>query len=901
MSMIGKTLGNFEITAPLGRGGMGEVYQAEDSKLGRDVAIKVLPEEFARDTDRVARFQREAKLLASLNHPNIAAIYGLEESAGINFLVLELVEGQTLADRIKAGPVPIEESLKLALQIAEALEAAHEKGVIHRDLKPANIKVTPEGKVKVLDFGLAKAFAGEQQEETLTHSPTLSELATQRGVILGTAAYMSPEQAKGKTVDKRADIWAFGVVLFEMLTGKQLFGGETISEILAGVLKSEPEWNRLPPNLHPRLRLLLERCLEKESKNRYHDIADVRVDIQKVLADPSGLFVQTGITAVPKKKVRLGLPWIAVIIVLSLIIAGLAGWKLKPPEPRQVIRFYYELPEGQQFSNLTYTTLAISPDGKQFVYSTPKGLYLRSVDELTAKLIPGTEENPQQPYFSPDGKWIGYYSVADRKFVKIAINGGAPVILCDASTPLNASWGADDGIVYGEFGKGIMRISGNGGTPELLVKQTGIYLVNPQMLPDGKTVLFGIVNDTRSNSFSITIQSLKSGESKVLIEGANGRYLPTGHLVYAVQNSLFAIPFDLDRLEKKGGPVSLIEGVYRLGNATPQYAVSDSGTLVYIQGTAGAVAYGQRTLVWVDRRGEEEQLSAAPNDYSGPKVSPDGTKIALTVYAGDKRDIWIWDIVRETLTRLTFDGISSTPLWTPDGKRIAFAKSAVTAGVRANVYWKAADGTGEEEKLGSAQGSMPFPSSWSGDGNTLALFESNVDGGTGYDIGTLSMKGNHEWKPLLNQKYAEFQPKISPDGKWMAYASNESGQLEIYVRPFPEVNKGRWQVSTNGGNTPLWSPNGRELFYLKEDAAMAVSVETEPIFKAGKPETLFRGTYVRFSTSERQPWDISPDGKRFLMIKPPGSTGAATTAAGPRRINIVVNWFEELKQRVPTK
>jgi len=411
--MIGKTLGHYQITSQLGKGGMGEVFQAKDQVLGRDVAIKVLPEEFARDADRVARFQREAKLLASLNHPNIAAIHGLEESGGTNFLVLELVEGETLADQIKKGPIPVEESLKLALQIAEALEAAHEKGVIHRDLKPVNIKVTPEGKVKVLDFGLAKAFAGEQAELNLSNSPTLSHAATQQGVILGTAAYMSPEQAKGKTVDKRADIWAFGVVLFEMLTGRQLLTGDTVSETLAALLLREPDFSTLPPNLHPRIRLLLERCLEKESKNRYHDIADVRVDIQKVLTDPSGLMAQPFIAQAPRTKLRTILPWLAA--GLGIIVVGAAIWNLRKPEPRQVMRFYHDLPEGQQFSNLDRNALAVSPDGKQIVYGTSKGLYIRSVNELAAKLISGTEGNAENPFFSPDGKWIGYFSVTDGK------------------------------------------------------------------------------------------------------------------------------------------------------------------------------------------------------------------------------------------------------------------------------------------------------------------------------------------------------------------------------------------------------------------------------------------------------------------------------------------------------
>jgi serine/threonine-protein kinase len=892
--MIGKTLGHYSVSALLGKGGMGEVYKAKDQKLGREVAIKILPEEFAKDSDRVARFQREAKLLASLNHPNIAAIYGLEESAGTNFLVLELVEGDTLADRIKAGPIPVEESLKLALQIAEALEAAHEKGVIHRDLKPANIKVTPEGKAKVLDFGLAKAFAGEQEQLNLSNSPTLSNAATQQGVILGTAAYMSPEQARGKPVDKRADIWAFGCVLYEMLTGQAAFQGEDVTEILASVVKAGVNLDLLPANIHPRVREVTTRCLQKEQKKRYGGIGEAHYEIEKVLSDPSGVFVQPVTGAEPRKKLRLSLPWVASIAVLCLAIAGAAVWNLKPSEPRRTVRFYHDLPEGQQFTALNRLLLAVSPDGTQFVYSTTAGLYLRSLEQTAARLIPGTDQNSQQPVYSPDGKWICYWSAGDNQLKKIAVSGGAPVTLCGTTDPRRPTWSVEDTIVFGSAG-GIMRVSPNGGTPELLIKAEADSLADAQILPGGKAVLFTIgAGDLRK----IAVQSLKSGERKELFAGDSARYLPTGHIIYSLRTDLFAIPFDVDKLETRSGSFSMVEGVFRRPSpyAPSQYAFSDSGMLAYVSGATGDDAI-KRTLVWVDRKGKEEPLSATPNNYREPRISPDGTKVALTILGGEKQDVWIWDLVREAMPRLTFNEGSICALWTPDGKRIAFAKRG--AGRASVVYWKAADGTGEEEKLGSAPNRLNLPWSWSGDGHTLALFEVSLSGQMGYDIGTLSMKGNHEWKPLLNQKHGEVQPKISPDGKWIAYASSESGKLEIYVRPFPEVNKGRWQVSTSGGNTPLWSPSGRELFYLNEDAVMRVPVESGPAFNAGKPETLFRGAYVRFSALDGQPWDINPDGKRFLMIKEPAAVASA--GGGPSKINIVINWFEELKQRVPVK
>jgi serine/threonine protein kinase len=909
--MIGKTLAHYEITSQLGKGGMGEVYQAKDRKLGRDVAIKVLPEEFARDMDRVARFQREAKLLASLNHPNIAAIHGLEEAEGTTFLVLELVEGETLADQLQRGPIPVEESLKLALQIAEALEAAHEKGVIHRDLKPANVKVTPEGKVKVLDFGLAKAFAGDQ--EVNPNSPTLSDAATQQGVILGTAAYMSPEQAKGKTVDKRADIWAFGVVLFEMLTGRQLFTGETVSDTLAAVLKSEPEWKRLPPNLHPRIRLLLERCLEKDAKNRYGSINDARVDIQKVLADPSGVLVQPVTGVEPRSKLRTILPWVAA--VLGIIVVGAVLWNLKPippPEPRRVVRFNYELPEGQQFSQNPISqdfNLAVSPDGSQFVYGTTEGLFLRSVNALDARLLAGTDKDSTQPFFSPDDQWIGYISRSDQKLKKVAISGGAPVIICDTSPlVLGASWNSDNTVVYSDILKGIMRVSADGGTPESLIKGSAANMkggvpIFPQMLPDGKTLLYTNTFDANPANFQIVIQSLKTGERKVLFKGGSAMYLPTGHLVYFLQNNniqnIVAIPFSLERLEVTGGSVPIIEGVR-------SSVISRSGTLVYVSqpriaaGSKSVTASGY-TLVWANREGKEEPLSAAPNVYGIFKISPDGTRVALTAGASGNEDIWIWDVVRETMTRLTFDeGDDSAPLWTPDGKRIVYSSNREkTFG---GIYWKAADGTGEVEKLGLVPDRAMSPFSWSKDGKTLVLWEMTLTP-LQMDIGMLSMEGNRARMPLLHEKYSESYPKISPEGRWMAYQSDESGKYEVYVRPFPDVNKGKWQVSTNGGDSPLWSPDGRELFYRSGDSFISVEVETEPAFRPAKPKVLFKGTYFSIAAAafEFTLWDISPDGKRFLMMRPPAPTGAAPTAAGPRKINIVLNWFEELKHRVPVK
>jgi eukaryotic-like serine/threonine-protein kinase len=888
--MIGKTLGHYQITSQLGKGGMGEVYQARDQKLGRDVALKVLPEEFAKDADRVARFQREAKLLASLNHPNIASIHGLEESGGTSFLVLELIEGETLADRLKRGPVPVEESLKLALQTAEALEAAHEKSVIHRDLKPSNIKLTPEGKVKVLDFGLAKAYAGDREEVNLSNSPTLSDAATQQGVILGTAAYMSPEQARGKPVDKRADIWAFGCVLFETLAGRSAFSGKDVTDLLAAVIRSEPEWGSLPANLHWRLREVLERCLKKDARERYHDISDVKADIQRVLTDPSGVLAKPLMEATPRVRLRTMLPWLAAALVLGAIGAGIAVWRLKQPpspEPRRVIRLEHNLPEGQLFNfspTISGHLLAVSPDGSKFIYSTAKGLYLRSVDELNAGLIAGTGDNPQSPFFSFDGQWVGYWSQADSKLKKIAVRGGAPVTLCDVTWLYGAIWYPDNTIVYADVPKGVLRVSANGGTPEALVKGYSLY---PQLLPDGKSILF---TDVSATPYRIIVQTLESGKRKELFAGFGAQYLPTGHLVYELQNNnLFAIPFDLRKLEVTGGPVPIVEGV-------GYGAISDSGTLVYMPFTGTAGGGNGRTLVWVDRKGKEEPLEVSPNLYRYPRFSPDGTKVAIAII-GDNSDIWIRDLARKTLTRLTFDESSEiVPVWSPDGKRIAFYSDRNN---KFGIYWKAADGTGEVEQLCSAS-AIIIPYCWSSDGNALLTGQFVGDGMSNQDVSLLSTQGDPAVTPLLRDKYMEMQARISPDGRWMAYTSNESGKNEIYVRPFPDVNKGRWQVSTDGGDSPLWSPDGREIFYLNGDAVMAVPVETKAAFSLGTPKPLFHGKHVAAYPADGTPWDISPDGKRFLMIKPPASPGGQSTEQ-PRKLNIVLNWTEELKQRVPVK
>jgi len=908
MPMIGKTLGNFECTALLGKGGMGEVYQAKDQKLGRDVAIKVLPEEFAKDTERVARFQREAKLLASLNHTNIASIHGLEESDGTHFLILELIEGDTLADQIKRGPIPVEEALKLALQITEALEAAHEKGVIHRDLKPANIKVTPDGKVKVLDFGLAKAFAGEQADLNLSNSPTLSQAATMQGVILGTAAYMPPEQARGKSVDRRADIWSFGCVLYEMLTGRSTFSGKDVTDILAAVIRAEPEWASLPANLHPKIVNMLDRCLNKDPKNRYSGISDARVDIQKVLADPSGVLVRPITEAEPQIRSRSIIPW--AVAILGIVIVGAAAWYLKPDspiEPRHVKRYYYELPADQGFTRGGETLVAVSADGTKIVYVAEQQLYLRNLDALHATPIPGTDEDPASPFFSPDGQWIGYYSFTDGQWKKVNFSGGLPMPLCDAPDPHGATWTTDKTILFGRRdGQSIMSVSEYGGEAEAVIEAgEGEEVYGPQVLPGGEWVLYTLTNPktggNRWDDAQIVVESIKTKERKILplLRGSDVRYVPTGHIVYANGNILYAVTFDLKLMEVRGGSFPFAEGILRGSGqvtGTAHYGFSYTGALVYIPSDAGTYT-DNRNLVWVSHDGIEEPLNIQPAYYSDVKISPDGAKLALAV-AGNDQNIFTWDLESKNKSpdQLTFDdAVTRFPLWTQNSERILFGSTRENG--REKLFWQAANGTGKAESLCSLEYAALAPYSWSEDGKTL--LSSTLAGGH-RNIAILPMEDEGECKPLLNVEYEVSNPRISPDGQWMSYISKKSGQWEVYVRPFPDVDGGQWQVSNNDGSDslgeadPIWSPNGRELYYRNGDSVVAVEYETEPTFKKGETRILFPDPYLLGTISE---WDISHDGKRFLMMKDAGTTDENSVTQP--KINIVLNWFEELKQQVP--
>ena len=886
-SLIGGQLGSYKILSLLGEGGMGKVYRAQDTKLEREVAVKALPPEFSREPQRLARFEREAKLLASLNHPNIAAIYGLEEAEGVRFLSLELVEGETLAERVAKGPLPVEEALEVCRQIAEGVEAAHEKGVIHRDLKPANVKITPEGKVKILDFGIAKALEGESAVADLSQPDTL----TRTGVILGTAAYMSPEQARGKPVDKRADIWAFGCVLYELLAGKRLFERETVNDTLAKVLEGEPDWKILPGATPWRILELLRRCLTKDAHNRLRDIAHVRIEIKLALTEPvtvqpTGDFAQ----AAPQSK----LPWVAALILA--VITGVAVWNLKPTEPQPVTaRFYHELPEGQAFTSTGRPLVEVSPDGSKFVYVANGQPYLRNLDDMAARPIQGTV-GATTPFFSPDGEWVAYWSRPDSQIKKIATIGGAAVTLCDATNPFGASWGSDDTILYGQY-EGIMRVSANGGAPELIIPTEASEQVHgPQMLPGGEWVLFTLTSASgtaRWDEAQIVVQSLDSGERKILWEGgSDARYVPTGHLVNALEDVLFALPFDLASLEVSGRPVSIVEGVRRaigpggpeLNTASANYGFSDRGTLIYVPGPAVGV---RRILALVDREGAVEPLGAPPGAYVDPRLSPDGRRLAVTIRE-ENSDVWVYDLGRRTFSRLTFDPrVDETPIWTPDGKWVTFA--AGMGGVR-NLLRRLADGSGEEEQLVTLQ-EHAHPNSWSPDGQVL-VFGMGPTGTASEGIWLLPLEGDRKPTLFLKTPFNVYASRLSPDGHWIAYASNESGRSEIYVQPFPGLGR-KWQISTDGGGHAVWARNGRELFYRNGDRMMLVEVTTQPNFAPGSPKALFEGQFFTPAAGNTA-YDVAPDGQHFLMIQHVESEQVVT------QIHVVLNWFEELKRLVPT-
>ena len=919
----GTRVGPYEIVVPIGAGGMGEVYRARDGKLKRFVAIKVLPSSLAADHERLARFRREAEVLASLNHPHIAAIYGLEESSGVSALVMELVEGEDLSQRIARGAIPLDEALPIARQIAEALEAAHEQGIIHRDLKPANIKVRPDGTVKVLDFGLAKALEPASVAGTAggpggaSMSPTLTTPAmTQAGMILGTAAYMAPEQARGKVVDKRIDVWAFGCVLFEMLSGARAFDGEDVLETIGAVLQKEPPFTRLPATTPDTVRTVLQRCLQKDPRQRIRDIGDAQLALAGAFDQQSQASAGTTASSAPGRRNAVAIA--AAVVASAAVATTLITWALTRhvPQTLQPVRFtivppapwrLFEAPGDRQ--------LAVSPDGSHLAYVATTGpvsagtfggrLVVRAIDRLETEPLRGIR-TASSPFFSPDGKWIGFFD-GNIDLKKVSVSGGAPISLCATGRPnRGASWGPGDTIVFATDQTGLLSVPAGGGEPTVLTKPDaarGESHAFPSYLPGGNAVLYTVTADRSSENAQVAVLDLKTGRSKTLVRGGTqAEYVElsagtrgSGFLVYAVAGALHAVQFDPVTLDVKSAPVSVVEQVMTLPTGAAQYAVSRTGALAFIRGGTTSVETVLRTLVWVDRRGHEEAIAAPPRSYVSLKLSPDGRTIALDA-RDQQNDIWTFDIARQTFTRFTMDrAVDGFPVWTPDGRRIIFESNRTGS---FNLYSQSADGAGAPEQLTKSQNQL-WPYSISPDGTRVVLNESGDK--IGNDLDVLVLDGKSRPEPLIQSPFTKAGAAISPDGRWLAYASDESGQLQVYVRPFPKVNDGQWQVSPGGGYKPVWAPSGRELFYLvgtpTRNALMMVPVQTTPTFRPGNATRLFEGPYP--SLLSGRPYDVSPDGQKFLMIKEPQPV--VDSGASPVSMVVVLNWVEELSARMAPK
>ena len=893
--MIGQTHLHYAIESLLGAGGMGEVYRARDTRLERSVAIKVLPAAFAQDPERIGRFQREAKVLAALNHPNIAALYGMEESGGAHFLVMELVEGETLAERIARGPIPPAEALRIAVQIAEACEVAHEKGIIHRDLKPANVKITPEGKVKVLDFGLAKALEGTPSSVILANSPTISLAATNAGVILGTTAYMSPEQAKGFEASTRSDIFSFGCVVYEMHTGSQPFRGDTVAEILAHVIARDPDLTALPINLNPRVAELLRRCLEKDPKRRWHAVADTRVEIEEILADPRGVVLEAHLIARRKPLWKRAIPIVAGLL-FGGVIAGGAAWRLKPEPAPSVTQFRFPLPEGQTFTDSGRHVLTVAPDGASFVYAASGRLYLKKMSDFSATAIAGSEVpvgGPMDPAFSPDGRSIAFYSDADKTIKRLGIDGGTPVTICQADSVFGVNWGVDNNILFAQNGKGVMRVSANGGKADTLVTvEKNEEARSPQLLPGG-AVLFTVASGDKTN---VVAQTPGANDRKVLVEGgSDARYLAIGRLVYAQAGSVLSVPFDLGKLDRTDGPTPLPQTVYAGGKTgAAQFAFSDSGSLVYVTKSSPL-----RTMAFVNREGMATPLALPPGQYETPRLSPDGKQLAFSLEEGGERNIFVYDLIAKTsMLRLTFMGNNNRwPLWSPDGKEILFQSNRDGGNF---LFSQPADGNGQAVRLtqvvpvSEGTSNTHRPAGWAGRSRLLLFTAQCCGDGTKNDLAAYSV-ADKKSTSLIGAPMRQQNGVFSPDERWVLYESEESGRAEIYLQPYPPVPNVKFQITRDGGSSPLWSPGGKELFFVNGESLYSVSIETQPSPRFSDKVKLPVTGFIQPAGNFSRQYDITPDGNQFVMILPPGQTIA--DAGPPPQIQAVIGWFETLKTK----
>jgi len=880
--LIGTQIGVYKVVSLLGAGGMGEVYRARDTKLGRDVAVKFLPRAFTTDPDRLARFEREARMLASLNHPHIGGIYGFEEYDGAPALVLELVEGRTLADRVAKGPLSLSESLGIAKQIADALDAAHERGIVHRDLKPANIKITPEGVVKVLDFGLAKVFAGESGLD-LTQSPTVTVGGTRGGAILGTAAYMSPEQARGQAVDKRTDIWAFGCVLYEMLTGHVAFPGRTIPDILAGILEREPNWALLPAATLPAVRRMLERCLEKDSKRRVRDIGDAAIELSDAIASP-----------VKVREPRRPVPRWIWGLASGLVVVGLSlGWTIahlrQPPVvENRTVRLTVNPPAGTEFG--VDTGAAISPDGQVLAFVTASSgntkLWIRPLNALSARELPGTDA-ATFPFWSPDGRSLGFFAAGKLKRIEVA--GGLPTEICGVGSGRGGTWNEEGVILFSSVNNGpILRVPAKGGTPVPFTTVDTARGENshrwPQFLPGGRRFLY-FVRTASEENYGVYLGSLDRPQEKTpLLRSptnavyAHDRSNPFGHLLWVRDGTLMAQPFDVEQGQTTSEPLALAEGV-GFGSASRLGAVSASndGTLVY-----GGAATRRVQLTWLDREGKQVGTVGQPGEYIGLRISPDGKRVAFTRGG----DAWQMEFARGIPTRVTFGG-GVEPIWSRDSQRIAYWKGPPPP----NLFFQSTNGTGEEKRLLESPDTLRTQD-WSRDGMFFLYSVSSNDPSskTRFDLWVLPMTGGRKPFSFTSTPFQEVRGQFSPDGKWVAYTSDESRANEVYVQSFPAggVKQG---VSSKGGDWVRWRGDSREMFYIAADRKV-MSVAVRPIsgsLELGTPQALFTIPVAPTRSADNAPYtyDLMPDGQRFLAAAP------VEDAASPT-MTVILNWQAEL-------
>jgi Tol biopolymer transport system component len=903
---VGTRLAQYEIIALLGVGGMGEVYRARDTKLGRYVAIKVLPDALVADPERTTRFEREAKVLASLNHPNIAALHGMETAESGIFLAMELVEGETLADRLRRGPLTIQAALGIARQITAALEAAHEQGVIHRDLKPANIKITPDDVVKVLDFGLAKAMdpaAGTDADAARADSPTLSMMATQAGIILGTAAYMSPEQAKGARADRRSDVFSFGVVLYEMLTRRQPFQGETAPEIMASVMVRDPDLSALPADTPERLKSVIVRCLEKQPKKRWQAIGDLGVELEAIANAPQGITPLPATTATPWWRRAIAA---AALIMLGAVVTGSVMWRQLRPVAPAVVRFQMGLAEGLRFAPTNRRVLAWSSDGQRlaFVVADASGrssLMTRRLGDSEAQSIGGTTLGAtNNVFFSPDGQWIGFWSAEARALKKVPVTGGAAITICTAGNIMGAHW-VGNAIVFADT-QAIMRVPADGGEPEVLVKLDPAETASsPFLLPDLRTLIFAVTSDRTETNFengTIVAQTIGGTDRRVLVRNGNSpQYIATGHLLYGQGGAMMAVPFDGKTATVTGAPATALEGARRTAFAPgPDVAVSESGTLAYIPGLATGT--GPQTLAVMDVNGVTETISTPGTNLRSPRVSPDGRQIAVTAGDGKSADVWIHQVAGTGVPRrLTFGGRNEFPVWTRDGQTVVFQSDREGD---LGLFEQRADGTGRATRVTTGKPNeqhVPWSTTPAG---TLAFVVAQSGSGPGSSpaVWTVALTGDRVPRPLLAAAGVQFQsPAFSPDGRWIAYSSNDPGRngYNTYVQPIPPTGA-TFQLTTEISFAPVWTANGQQVWTAYREQLFNRSVQTQP-FVPG-PARRIPSDGILGTESLQRNFDVMPDG-RVLVILPESMIALESRRRLAPRVNVVVNWFEELKAKLP--